>query len=170
MLTQLVLIMGISGSGKSTVANTVAEKSQCIYLDADDFHSPQAKEMMAEGIPITDKMRELWIEKMLNALNNLNSEQSVILAYSGLKQYQRELFNQAAKTVKQVFLQGDQAILIERLNSRKQHFFNAELLNDQLNNFELPTAHSSNNANQLMINIEDELPQQIQQIIEFIND
>ena len=64
----LVVVMGVSGTGKSTLANEIAKRSGLIYLDADSFHSAEAIAQMSQGIPLTDAQRAPWIERIYNQL------------------------------------------------------------------------------------------------------
>ena len=152
MPAQLILVMGVSGTGKSTVAKAIASKLEYSYLDADDFHSDQAKNMMADGKPINDKIRQAWITRILLFIadeHHINSR--FVLAYSGLKKSQRERFHNLSTNLSGIFLHGEAAIIAQRLASRTAHFFSTTLLNSQFDALELPV--KNDNENIKLINI-----------------
>ncbi len=141
MAKQLILIMGVSGTGKSTIAQGLANELAFTYLDADDFHSEQAKKMMANGQAINDDIRAIWIENMLNFLTDeRHQEQSYVLAYSGLKYHQRKRFEQLNTDLLSCFLVGDRQLIAERMANRVDHFFSPKLLTSQFDDLELPSS------------------------------
>src|SRR6188768_14337 len=84
--TNLIIVMGVSGSGKSSVATAIANHYQYCFLDADDFHSQENKRHMASGQPLTDEMRIPWVNSIKEYLQSANSEQKhCVLAFSGLR-------------------------------------------------------------------------------------
>ena len=88
----LVVVMGVSGCGKSTLAQEIANHYKINFLDADDFHSEDAIKQMSDGIPLNDKQRAPWIERICRQLNHLALKNiSCVLAYSGLKKQHRKL-------------------------------------------------------------------------------
>lgn len=137
MIAKLILIMGVSGTGKSTLADTLAKHLSFEYFDADDFHSDQAISFMKRGVPINPIMRQAWIDRMKHhfsckKFNNKN----IILAYSGLKHAHRKTLSELAKNVTYVLIEPEPSLLKTRLKNRKTHFFSPHLLTDQLNQFE----------------------------------
>ena len=136
---QLFIVMGVSGSGKSTVAKQLAKDYSWVFVDADDFHSEQAKKMMVANLPLTDEMRLPWIVAIVAHLSLLFKQgKSVSLAYSGLKKQHRNIFRTLSYSCHFFYLKGDKKILKERMNKRKNHFFSAELLNSQLEAMQPP--------------------------------
>jgi len=118
----LVVVMGVSGTGKSTLANAFAKQSGFIYLDADSLHSEDAIAQMSRGIPLTDKQREPWIERIFRQLCEYQSQnKSCILAYSGLKREQRKRIFSACQNSVGVLLHGEQGLITERLAQRSNH-------------------------------------------------
>lgn len=136
---QLFIVMGVSGSGKSTIARQLAQDYSWAFVDADDFHSEQAKELMAANLPLTDEMRAPWITAIVSHLSLLFKQgKSVSLAYSGLKKRHRSVFRNLSYSCHFFYLQGDKKTLQERMNKRKNHFFSAELLNSQFEAMQPP--------------------------------
>lgn len=133
----LVVVMGVSGTGKSTLASEIAKSSGLTYLDADSFHSAEAIAQMSQGIPLTDAQRAPWIERIYHKLCQYESEnKSCILAYSGLKQQHREIIFSAYKNTAGVLLNADQRLITERLAKRTDHFMSPHLLSSQISEME----------------------------------
>ena len=131
--TQSLIIMGVAGSGKSTLAFRLAEQLGWRYLEGDDFHSPEAKQMMASGTPITSEMRDQWVGLLCAALQECaTKQQSAVLSYSGLIRKHRERIRLAASSPQFVYLQGSAELLAERLAQRQNHFMPVSMLQSQL--------------------------------------
>jgi gluconokinase len=153
MPAQLILVMGVSGTGKSTVAKSLAEQLSFIYLDADDFHSEDAKRMMADGQAINDEIRQAWITRILVFLaDEHHSNARFVLAYSGLKKSQRQRFTLLDTALCGIFLNGEPAIITQRLTKRAEHFFPMTLLDSQLNALELPVEKNDEGIKLIDIN------------------
>lgn len=136
---RLIIIMGVSGSGKSSLSKEIAKEFSFIFIDADDFHSEQAKKHMAENQPLTDEMRVPWITAILAYLNLLyQQKKSVVLAYSGLKIAHRQLFRELKFYCHFFCLTGDKATITERVSKRRKHFFSSVLLDSQFEALEFP--------------------------------
>ncbi|TKB44415.1 gluconokinase, GntK/IdnK-type [Thalassotalea mangrovi] len=136
-LPNLFILMGVSGSGKSTLAKEFADRHGYKYIDADSFHTSEAKKLMAEAIPLTDEIRIPWIESVQSYLQSqARRQRNCVLAYSGLRKLQRQSFEQLPFNVRAVFLKVDKAVLQKRLVQRKQHFFSEKLLASQFQDFE----------------------------------
>ena len=137
--TYLIIIMGVSGCGKSTLAQALAKHYGYSYLDADDFHSEEARALMAQGIPLTDDNRAPWIGALKQHLenNNIINEHS-ILAFSGLKQKHRNELRKAGLRTIVLFLQGKQDIIQQRIDKRLGHFMAPQLLTSQFESLEVP--------------------------------
>jgi gluconokinase len=153
MPTRLILVMGVSGTGKSTIAQSLAQQLNYTFLDADDFHSDEAKKMMADGQAINDGIRQEWISRMLLFLSKEQYQNTnFILAYSGLKKEQRHRFQTLDTLLSGIFLYGDKAVIAQRLNNRAGHFFPEKLLNSQFGALELPTINNHENIELIDIN------------------
>lgn len=174
-LPMLFIVMGVSGTGKSTLAKAIAKEFAIIYLDADDFHSEQAKQHMAANKPLTDEMRKPWLVKILNHLKLLYQQgESVVLAYSGLKAAHRALFRELPFHCQFFCLNADKKLIASRISQRKEHFFSAQLLDSQYEALELPDSNESQiriiNVDRPLNLIVNEINQSTYNIIEKIND
>lgn len=139
----LILCIGVSGCGKSTLAAKIARQLECEFMEADDFHSQENKAHMASGKPLTDAMREPWINAMCEHLLELkNNGKSCVLAYSGLKRAHRDKFRQLGFNTQFILLDGSKQLITKRMQSRKGHFMPTSLLDSQFSAMELPDNES----------------------------
>ena len=129
---QVVVVMGVSGSGKSTVAHALAEAWPATFLDADDFHSAAAKARMAKGEPLTNRMRAPWVRRLRAELvrRTLVGER-VVLAFSGLRRQHRDMLRAAGLPLKFLFLHGHHDLIASRMQARSNHYMPASLLDSQ---------------------------------------
>ena len=134
----IVIVMGVVGSGKTTVGHLLAEQLGWEFADADDFHSSANKEKIHKGIGLTDADREPWLESLRAAILRWIAERcNVVLACSALKRsYRSEL--EAGPEVRFVYLKGSAALIANRLHSRRGHFANEQILASQLSDLEEP--------------------------------
>ncbi|KAF9617400.1 hypothetical protein IFM89_036321 [Coptis chinensis] len=141
----VVVIMGVSGSGKSTVGNMLAKSTNCIYLDADDFHPQANKEKMGNGIPLSEEDRIPWLETLSAVLRaNIVNFKTVILGCSALQKKYREILRTAdpeyelgsyGGRVRFVCLEAPAEVIAARLQKRAEegnHFMPATLLQSQI--------------------------------------
>lgn len=133
-------VMGICGSGKSTIAIEIA-KAKCIdMLDADDFHPQSNVDKMSAGIPLTDEDRAGWLQVLNEELGSrLGKGESVVLACSALKQRYRDALGEGLPSVRWLYLRGDRETILERVGQRKDHFMPTTLVDSQLDALEEPT-------------------------------
>ncbi|MGA2810714.1 MAG: gluconokinase [Candidatus Acidiferrum sp.] len=135
----ILLVMGTTGSGKTTVGKMLAERLGWLFLDADDFHSPQNKEKMHRGLPLSDQDRAPWLAAIHNELLRQNQlGRKVVLACSALKQEYRDELS-AALSVQVVYLKGSEAVLRAHIEGRHGHFAGESLLPSQLATLEEPS-------------------------------
>lgn len=136
----VVLIMGVTGSGKSTVARALAERSGLSLYDADDFHPPANIEKMARGSALTDEDRAPWLALLRARIEELlATRQRAVLACSALKQRYRDHLRPSAEQVPLVYLRGSRDQIAARLRARVGHFAGEALLDNQFAVLEEPT-------------------------------
>ncbi len=134
----ICLVMGVTGSGKSTVGRMLAERLGWVYLEADDFHSASNKEKMHKGIPLTEADRLPWLEAMHQELQAQNAKgKNVVLACSALREEYRRIL-MADLDVKLIYLRGSRELIAERLRQRTNHFAGESILDDQFAVLEEP--------------------------------
>lgn len=139
MVVSIIYIMGVSGSGKTTIGQQLTSETGIPFFDADDFHSRANKDKMKAGLPLNDKDREGW----LNTINQLAvgeaQKNGAIIACSALKEKYRTLLSYGIKVpVHWIFLQGDYQIINERMKTRINHFMPESLLQSQFETLENP--------------------------------
>jgi len=135
----LYVVMGVSGCGKSTIAQELAEKTGGLYLDADDFHPAANKQKMAAGIPLTDDDRWGWLHALnLELKRREETGETVFLACSALRQIYRDKLAEGLGRLKFIYLKGSRELIAGRLGMRKNHFMPASLLDSQFATLEEP--------------------------------
>ncbi|ONK58903.1 uncharacterized protein A4U43_C08F910 [Asparagus officinalis] len=141
-----IVIMGVSGSGKSTVAQKLSESLGCSFFEADDFHSQENKEKMRNGIPLSDEDRIPWLEALRDAtMKKINSGETAVLTCSALQKKYREILRSSDQNyhpgdytsckVKFVCLKAPKEVIAERIRRRSKegnHFMPESLLQSQL--------------------------------------
>lgn len=133
----LIIIMGVSGCGKSTVAQQLSKLNVYEFMEADEFHSASAISKMSNGIPLDNDDRIPWIESMcLHLRKRASNRINCCLAYSGLKRAHRERFTQLG--FKTIFMQlcASKEVILKQLENRNEHFMGSELLDSQFKDLE----------------------------------
>jgi len=131
----VVIIFGVSGTGKTTLCKLLARKLGWAFYEADDFHSPANVEKMHAGIALTDEDRWPWLESLRELIKRLDAKEDAVLACSALKHAYRR-FLRVNDQVKFVYLRGDYSLIANQLRERKGHFMNPELLESQFADLE----------------------------------
>lgn len=136
----IVLVMGVSGSGKSTIGAALAEALGADFLEADTFHSPANIAKMKSGTPLDDADRWPWLEAIGAALDrSVMENRAVVLACSALKQsYRERLLPQGQRRGHVIFLKGDAGLIGGRLSGRTGHYMPPTLLPSQFATLEPP--------------------------------
>jgi gluconokinase len=133
-----VILMGVSGAGKTTVGHALAEALHWQFTDADDYHSAANVAKMRAGMPLTDADRAPWLEALHNAIAGwLAAGENVVLACSALKQTYRARL-EISPQVKLVYLRVDEKLVSERLAQRRHHYVNPALAESQFATLEEP--------------------------------
>lgn len=136
---QLLLVTGVSGSGKTTVGRLAAAEFGWAFHDADDYHPPANVAKMSAGIPLDDEDRAPWLAAIRAAIEaNLATGKGAVFACSALKQSYRKTLCGGLEAVGLVFLRGDRETLMARMQSRDGHFMKPEMLDSQLAVLEEP--------------------------------
>lgn len=155
----LYIVMGVSGCGKSTVAQLLAEKTGALFLDADDFHPVANKAKMAAGIPLTDDDRWGWLDTLNAELKTHEAAgKSVFLACSALRQVYRDRLSAGLSALHFIYLHGTKELIRSRLAARSHHFMPPALLDSQFATLEEP-------KNAIVAEIADPLPVIIEKIL-----
>lgn len=128
--TALIVVMGVSGSGKTTVGQRLAQRLGLSFEDADDLHPAANVAKMAAGHPLTDDDRRPWLASVGAEL--ASAEHGLVMACSALKRRYRQVILDAAPAVRFVELEGSRALLESRMTHRRGHFMPASLLDSQL--------------------------------------
>jgi gluconokinase len=133
----VVVIMGVAGSGKTTIGGRLAQALGVPFVEGDEFHDPENIERMRRGEPLTDEIRRPWLERLNRELHRRRAT-GVVLACSALTDQARRWLTEGLPDVKFVVLTGDPELLRERLAQRRGHFFDPDLLDSQLATLEIP--------------------------------
>jgi gluconokinase len=136
-----VVLMGVSGSGKSTVGPRLASRLAVPFVEGDDLHSEADKAQMAAGHPLDDRTRAPWLARVHQVLlDAVRSGDGVVIACSALKHHYRDELADGVPGIRFVALVAPEPVLEERLDERSGHFVGPELLPSQLADLELDAA------------------------------
>jgi gluconokinase len=155
----ILVLMGVCGSGKTTVGEALARAIGCRFLDADDFHPQANVDKMARGVPLTDEDRWPWLDILANELRQILAKgEHAVLACSALKKAYRQRLKRAGD-VRIVYLEGDQATIAARLAARQHAYMPPTLLPSQFAALEEP-------ADALTVDIREPVATQVARIRE----
>lgn len=136
-----LIVMGVSGSGKSTIAEALAARLGWRCEDGDRFHPASNVAKMSAGQPLTDEDRWPWLKAIADEIDRLcGKEQRAVFACSALKRAYREVLAHGRDDVRLIFLDGTQALIAARLAARKGHFMPPGLLDSQFATLERPAS------------------------------
>jgi gluconokinase len=163
MKTRFLLVMGVSGCGKTRVGKALAEKLGWDFYDADDFHPPENVARMARGIPLDDSDRGPWLAALHELISaSLRAGKPGVLACSALRERYRRRLLEGNPDVLVVYLQGNYDLIWSRLEKRSGHYMKPQMLKSQFEALEEP-------ANALTVDIArpvDDIVQEIAQRVE----
>jgi carbohydrate kinase (thermoresistant glucokinase family) len=135
----IAVVMGVSGSGKTTVAVRLAKALHCQFREGDDFHPPSNVEKMRGGTPLTDADRLPWLRKIAAQIDDWRSHgESGVLTCSALKRAYREIIIGDRRDVVLVYLRGSRELIHQRMVARHKHFMPVALLDSQFAALEEP--------------------------------
>ena len=162
MMAQFLIVMGVSGSGKSVVGKALAARLEWNFYDADDFHPPSNIAKMASGIPLNDEDRAPWLTSLHDLIELcLKEKRPGVLACSALKENYRQKMLLGNAGVQIVYLKGSYDLIWSRMAMRAGHFMKPEMLRSQFATLEEPT-------NALVIDVSppvDEIVEQVMMVL-----
>jgi len=133
------IIMGVSGSGKTSVGKSLTKYLKWDFYDADDFHSPENVAKMANGIQLTDSDRTPWLASLHDLISSsLTQNRPGVLACSALKERYRQQLMNGNDGVQLVYLRGSYELIWSRMTARKEHFMKSHMLQSQFETLEEP--------------------------------
>lgn len=134
----IVVVMGVAGSGKTTIGQKLAAELMCPFLDADSLHTGASIEKMSRGVPLTDADRSAWLSTIhFQMVGAATRGQSLVVACSALKQSYRTVLSAGLATV-WVYLRAPAGLIRARLRHRSDHFMKADMLERQFEALEEP--------------------------------
>jgi gluconokinase len=161
----IVIVMGVSGSGKSYLASRLAAATGWPFAEGDEYHSEANKALMSAGIPLTDADRAPWLDALHQVLLNWHLEsRSGLLTCSALKAEYREHLTHGIPESRFVWLDPPRSVLEERMRNRPGHFMPPELLDSQLATLEAPTLQ----PNTLRLDGSEPIDQEIRTILAWL--
>lgn len=162
----IVVVMGVSGCGKSSVGQAIAQRTGWTFIEGDDLHPPANRAKMASGTPLDDDDRWPWLDAIADAARAIEAQgNSAVIACSALKRIYRDRLSQAGDIVNFIHLNGDRDTILERMRTRPDHFMPPALLDSQLATLEPPT----DNENAIRIDITSPVDQIAQLTMQMIN-
>lgn len=140
MKTRFVILMGVAGSGKTTVGERLAKQLGWNFYDADRFHPAENVAKMTSGTPLDDADRASWLAALHELISiSLKADRPAVLACSALKEHYRRQLLEGNEGVLTVYLKGSYELIWSRISHRKDHYMKAQLLRSQFEALEEPT-------------------------------
>jgi len=162
------VFMGVTSSGKSTTGAMVAQKLKSKFIDGDDLHPRANIEKMKSGLPLNDDDRLPWLQRINDAAFSIEQKNETgVIVCSALKRQYRDLIKKDNNKVIFVYLHGDFELILERMQSRKDHFMPVELLKSQFDTLETP---QENETDVIVINIDATMDEVVDRCLSAIED
>jgi gluconokinase len=161
---KIYIVMGVSGSGKSTIGRLLANHLNCPFYDGDDYHPPENVAKMAAGIPLTDQDRAPWLD-CLNSLIRRQAEagKTAVLACSALKKSYRDRLRQGNVNTQFICLNGSFDLIWQRMKRREDHYMKPDMLQSQFDTLQPPAPTEAH-----IISIDKSVEKIIQDILQKI--
>ena len=163
-----LIVMGVSGCGKSTVGGLLGSRTGIPFIEGDTLHPARNVALMAAGTPLTDEDRAGWLDDIASRFGALEADAGLIISCSALKRIYRERLRAACPDLRFIHLHGDKALLEQRLQYRTGHYMPPSLLTSQFQTLEPPgsvepaiTLDIAMPTDQLVAHIEQQLHLQI---------
>ena len=138
-MTDFIVIMGVSGCGKTTVAEALADRIGGVFMEGDSYHPPENKEKMGNAIPLTDEDRWPWFDALIAGAKNFVADRQIpVLACSALKEEYRDYLFRDFQDHRLVYLEGSFDVIKDRMDARDHEYMTAELLQSQFDTLEVP--------------------------------
>jgi carbohydrate kinase (thermoresistant glucokinase family) len=138
MINLIIYVMGVSGSGKTTIGKLLSQKIGIPFFDGDDFHSTANKEKMKSGKPLTDNDRDEWLWEINKMAKEQVKLKGAVIACSALKEKYRSRLSDSIAEPVWIFLQGSYDEVYERMKKRNDHYMPVQLLSSQFESLEIP--------------------------------
>lgn len=160
----IIVVMGVTGCGKTTIGKLLAERLSLPFIEADDYHPEENILKMSKGIPLTDEDRYPWLQSLSRVLAAEEKKKGAVLACSALKEEYRTILQKPLhEKIFWICLEGSKEMIRERMKKRKDHFMPEELLDSQFAILEKPAyAHC--------FSVEKDAATIVNEIINSIND
>lgn len=162
MLAKSIVVMGVSGSGKTTVGEMLASEIKAKFIDGDDLHPKANILKMANGEALDDDDREPWLERIRDALFSLqNKNERGVIACSALKKKYREKIREGNEHIRFIYLEGTMETIVSRISQRNGHFMKTNLVSSQFEALEPPV----DELDVITINIDQDIYDIIKQVL-----
>lgn len=159
------IVMGVSGCGKSTVGQALADQLNCPFYDGDDFHPPENVAKMASGTPLNDADRAPWLAILHDLLlGHMERGETAVLACSALKKKYRDQLRANNDHVVFIYLQGDFDLIWQRMNARENHYMRVDMLHSQFETLEPPTTDEA-----VKISVDQDIQTMLAQILQAVH-
>ena len=162
-MTKAIILMGVSGCGKTAVGTRLSGTLGWPFFDGDDFHPDENIAKMSQGIPLNDEDRATWLAKLHDLITeHLRAGISMLLVCSALKQKYRDQLREGNPGIVFVYLKGSYELIFSRMQNRASHYMKAGMLKSQFNTLEEP-------VEALVVNIDQSIESIVIQILDELN-